>query len=232
MSLRSEGSIDLPEHRGPGGFDHAAVDAGSGRLFVAHLANDALDVIDLGRGSYTGSIEDLAGVAGVAVSEHDELVFTSNRGAAAVAIIGARELQVRATVSVGVRPNGLAVDPRRRTLLAATIAEPYALHMLDVAREYVVAEIPMPGRTRWTVFDPFADAFFVNIADPPAIVVVAGAEPTRIARTCRSSAAGPTGSTSARTGACTAPATVRDCSSSRRRPTPSRLTCRWPAART
>jgi hypothetical protein len=52
VPLRLEGYIDLPEHAGPGGFDHAAVHRGLRRLYVAHTANDALDVIDLDAGRY------------------------------------------------------------------------------------------------------------------------------------------------------------------------------------
>ena len=44
MALKLAGYIDLPAHQGRGGFDHAALHAASGRLFVAHTANDALDV--------------------------------------------------------------------------------------------------------------------------------------------------------------------------------------------
>ena len=52
MSLRLEGYIDIPAHRGTGGFDHAAVHRGLRRLYVAHTSNDALDVIDLDAGRY------------------------------------------------------------------------------------------------------------------------------------------------------------------------------------
>jgi hypothetical protein len=46
MSLRLLGHIELPQNRKPGGFDHAAVHCGSDRLYFAHTANDAVDVID------------------------------------------------------------------------------------------------------------------------------------------------------------------------------------------
>jgi len=46
MSLQRLDNIDLPENVKSGGFDHAAVHCASGRLYVAHTANDALDVID------------------------------------------------------------------------------------------------------------------------------------------------------------------------------------------
>ena len=83
---------------------------------------------------------------------------------------------------MGRRPNGLAYDPGRRLLLAANVGEPASLSLiaLDLKRE--IARIPVPGRTRWAVFDPAREAFLVNIMDPARIVIVQAAEPDRIAR--------------------------------------------------
>ena len=80
MALRLLGHIDLPEHRGAGGFDHADVHSSSDRLYVAHTSNDALDVIDIAQDQYIESMPGLTAVAGVLVSEARGLVFTSNRG--------------------------------------------------------------------------------------------------------------------------------------------------------
>src|SRR5262245_45725039 len=103
MVLEHRTDMALPTHRQLGGFDQAAVHRASARLYVAHTANDALDVIDCARDRYLHSI---AGLTSVAV----------------------------------------------------------------------------PGRTRWTVFDPHQEVFFVNIADP-----------TQIARVYDVPAAGPHG---------------------------------------
>jgi DNA-binding beta-propeller fold protein YncE len=80
MALEHVGYIDLPPHASSGGFDHAAVHSGRGLLYVAHTANDAVDVIDCTTGKYLRSIPHLPRVAGALVSETDDLVFTSNRG--------------------------------------------------------------------------------------------------------------------------------------------------------
>ena len=63
MPLRHVGDVTLPPHAKPGGFDHAAVHRRSGRVYVAHTANDAIDVIDVAAHRYLGSIEKLTGVA-------------------------------------------------------------------------------------------------------------------------------------------------------------------------
>src|ERR1051326_1871573 len=86
MSLQHTGFIELPAHTGKGGFDHAAVHLKTGRLYVAHTANDALDVIDCANDASLHSIPDLKAVAGALVSEERDLVFTSNRGKNAVGI--------------------------------------------------------------------------------------------------------------------------------------------------
>lgn len=198
MGLRLEGYIDLPEHTAPGGFDHAAVHRGGRRLYVAHTANDALDLIDLDEGRYVTSIGGLTGVAGALIDEASGLVFTSNRGEDSVGIFTADDPGALVKVPVGHRPNGLAFDPGRRTLLAANVGDPadptsHTLSVVDVDRHLLAAAIPVAGRTRWTVFDPATDRFFVNIADPPSIVVVEGADPTRVSATIPIPAAGPHG---------------------------------------
>ena len=44
--LRHVGYVELPKHAACGGFDHAAVHAASGQVYVAHTANNAVDVCD------------------------------------------------------------------------------------------------------------------------------------------------------------------------------------------
>ena|ERR1700681_3662510 len=104
MSLELLGHVELPRNLKPGGFDHAAVHCGSGRLYVAHTANDALDVVDCVHNRYLHSIPNLTGVAGALVSDERNLVFTSNRGENTVGIFsltmmrGSRQKLVWASV--------------------------------------------------------------------------------------------------------------------------------------
>ena len=198
MALRLTGHIDLPTHTGTSGFDHAAIHVHSEQLYVAHTANDAVDVIDCSRQKYVSSIRNLTAVAGVLISDERNLAFTSNRGEDSVGIYtpGAEDSLVK--VSVGVRPNGLAFDPHRRVLLAANVGDParpnsFTLSIVDVAERQMRAAIPVPGRTRWTVYDAGLDRFFVNIAEPALIVTVAGDAPDRIAGTFTVPAGGPHG---------------------------------------
>ncbi len=198
MSLEPRGHIDLPENRGDGGFDHAAVHAPSGHLYVAHTANDAVDVVDIAEGRYLRSIRGLKGVAGVLVSEERNLIFTSNRAEDTVSIIVEGEDAAAVKVKVGVHPNGLAFAPSRGLLLAANVGDPAragstTVSVVDIATKTMLADLPVPGRTRWAIHDPSTRAFYVNIRDPPRIVVLDVPHPDRIARTIAVPAKGPHG---------------------------------------
>ncbi len=191
-------SIEMLEHKGPGGFDHAAVDTRAAKLYVAHTSNDALDVIDCAENRFVDSIGGLTGVAGALVSEELGLVFTSNRGEDTVGILDPHYYDEVSKVRVGMRPNGLAVDPRRGLLLAANVGDPekpgsHTVSIVDVVQREMVQSIAVPGRTRWTIFDPESDCFYVNIAEPYQIAVIEAAEPGRIARTIEIPAKGPHG---------------------------------------
>ena len=196
MTLKLTGHVTLPEHKGKGGFDHAAVHATSGHVYVAHTANDAVDVFDGEKHLF--SIPNLTGVAGALVSDEAQLIFSSNRGENTVGIFTPGPSPELTKVAVGMRPNGLAYDHGRKLLLAANVGDPaiahsYTLTMVDVGARAVKASIELPGRTRWAVFDPDAEVFYVNISEPAVIVVVDAKKPTGIARTIAIPVAGPHG---------------------------------------
>jgi DNA-binding beta-propeller fold protein YncE len=186
--LRLAGHVDLPEHKGKGGFDHAAVHAATGHVYVAHTANDAVDVLDPASRQHLFSIPDLAAVAGALVSDESQLVFTSNRGENTIGVFQPGPEPKVTKIPVGMRPNGLAYDAKRRLVLAANVGDPavprsYTLSMVDLDAGKMRASIEVPGRTRWTVFDAEAEAFYVNIMSPSQIIVVDARNPDRVART-------------------------------------------------
>ena len=196
MALQHVGFVDLPPHVKGDGFDHAAVHEPTGRIYVAHTANDAVDVIDITAQRYLRSIPDLPAVAGALVAEPD-LVFTSNRGENTVGLFTTDVTRVE-KIGVGIRPNGLAYDPRRARLLVAHVGDPaiagsFTVSVIDVRARKRIADVAVAGRTRWAIYDPVGDAFHVNIADPPQIIVVESGDPVRIRRVVTIPHAGPHG---------------------------------------
>ena len=196
MTLKLIGYVDLPEHKAKGGFDHAAIHAESGHVYVAHTANDAVDVFDARK--FLFSVPNLPGVAGALVSDEANLIFSSNRAENTIGIFAPGPDPQVTKVKVGIGPNGLAYDHGRKLLLAANVGDPaiagsHTVTMVDAAERAVRAEVAVPGRTRWTVFDPDAEIFYVNIANPAVIAVIDARTPDRIAHMFGVPAAGPHG---------------------------------------
>lgn len=193
--LRHSGYIDLPAHTGKGGFDHAAPHAASGHIYVAHTANDAVDVFDPAAGKYLFSVPDLPGVAGVWVNDKVNLIIASARGENTIGVFAPGPNPKLRKAAVGMRPNGLAFDHRRGLILVANVGDPavpgsYTLSMVELDSMKMRSSIPVAGRTRWALYDPDADAFYVNIAEPSQIVVVDARKPDRISRLIEVPAAG------------------------------------------
>lgn len=177
MSLRATGSIALPG--GPGkGFDHADTfqAPGGSRLYVAHTAMDAVDVIDCPTNGYLRSISGLPGVAGVLIDTEHDLLATSDRGAARVSLFRCSDERLMARVDVGPRPNGLAYDRKRRRILAFNLGDPpgegCTASVVSVDEARVIATIPLPGRPRWAVYDERRDLIFANVQSPAVIVSI------------------------------------------------------------
>src|SRR5256885_756084 len=162
---------------GPGkGFDHADTFQGptESRLYVAHTAMDAVDVIACRTNTYLRSLEGLPGVAGVLIDTDHDLLATSDRGAARVSLYRCSDEQLIARVAVGPRPNGLAYDRRRRRVFAFNLGEPpgegCTASVVSVDDARVLRTIPLPGRPRWAVYDEDRDLVFANIQTPAVIV--------------------------------------------------------------
>jgi DNA-binding beta-propeller fold protein YncE len=198
MTLRPLGHIELPAHRSTGGFDHADVHSSTNRIYVAHTANDSIDVIDCAKDRYLESIPGLSAVAGALVSEARDLVFTTNRGENTVSIFAPGDERSAFKIGVGVKPNGVAFDPKRGLLMVANVGDPaisnsHTASVVDIGRKERVAEVEVPGRTRWAIYDPATETFFINIASPARIVAIDAREPSKISKEYEVPAEGPHG---------------------------------------
>jgi DNA-binding beta-propeller fold protein YncE len=177
MSLVRTGFVAVPPGRTTG-FDHADVwrSGGGSRVYVAHTGADRIDVIDCRARAYLRSLNDLPGVAGVLIDQEHDLLFSSDRGCARVSIFRCSDETLLGQIEVGPHPNGLAYDRRRRTLYAFNLGEPLGegctASIVDLATMAVTAELALPGRPRWALYDAVRDVIYANIQNPAEIVVI------------------------------------------------------------
>ena len=125
-------------------------------------------------------------------------MFTSNRGEKTVGVFPHGQEGKLEKVRVGGDPNGLAFDPTQDNLLAANVSRPddpvpITASIVDVKKNILTADILMPGRTRWAVFDKKSERFYINIAKPSQIVAVVSLDPDGVAASYDIPAAGPHG---------------------------------------
>jgi DNA-binding beta-propeller fold protein YncE len=165
-------------------------------MYVAHTGADQIEVLDCASRSYLRALPDLPGVAGVLVDEEHDLLFSSDRGAARVSVFRCSDESPLGKVDVGPHPNGLAYDRARRRLYSFNLGEPLGENctasVVDLDAMNVAAELALPGRPRWAVYDPERDVFYANIREPAQIVVI-DCEHAAIARTVGIPSDGPHG---------------------------------------
>jgi DNA-binding beta-propeller fold protein YncE len=161
VSLVRAAFIPIPPGAKPG-FDHADVYRAGRRMYVAHTGADRIDVLDCAARTYLRSLPDLPGIAGVLIDEEHDLLFSSDRGCARVSVFCCSDERLLGQADVGPHPNALAYDRRRRRLYSFNLGEPLGerctASIVDVESMGVLAELPLPGRPRWAVYDPERDA--------------------------------------------------------------------------
>lgn len=170
MPLKIIGTIAIPNAAGSE-FDHAAFDAKSRRVFIAHTARDCIEVIDHDAGRHLATLPGFTGVAG-AVADDGQILAT-NRGSASIAWLDAVTLETHAVFRCGARPNGAAIVARSGLGIAACIGsdtETPTLRLFGL-RDRQHASIDLPGRPRWCVTDADAGQIFLAIREPSMVLV-------------------------------------------------------------
>lgn len=164
-------SIKLPAHTVEGGFDHADVHLQSERVFVANTANGTVEVIDGQDLRHIGTIQGCPEASGVLCAQKEDLVFAASRETGKLLAINAQSLRVKQEFTVGSKPNGLAWDSKRKHLLVADVQDSI-VRLTDPLKGHMLTSFKLEGRPRWCSYYSKYDVFFVNIKDPPQVVVL------------------------------------------------------------
>jgi len=171
VTLSLRGRVPLPEHLS-GGFDHADVLGATGRVFVAHTANDTVEVIDGERLALEQTLAGCPEGSGVLCTQDERpRVFAAARGNGTVLVFDANTCDLLRRIEVGPRPNGLAWDPLRGQLLVADV-EQHDARLVDPGTGRCVATVGLSGRPRWCVYDSPRDRFLVNIREPACMIAL------------------------------------------------------------
>ena len=103
----------------PTRFDYQAVDTDGRRLYLTHLGDSSLDVLDLDTLTVEAVVPRIAQVHGVAIAPELGSVYASATGADALVTIDAATNRVTARTPTGAFPDGVAFDPERRLVFVS-----------------------------------------------------------------------------------------------------------------
>jgi YVTN family beta-propeller protein len=112
--LRLEKTIPLPGAKGR--IDHMAFDTQNGRLYVAVLGSDAVDVIDIKSGAVVKTITGLAEPQGIVYQPEKKRVWIANGTDGTVRIFDAQTFEPLRTINLGDDADNIRRDAATQTI--------------------------------------------------------------------------------------------------------------------
>ena len=150
---------------GEGGWDCAAVDPGSHRLFVTH--GTKVEVVDLATGKAVGTIADTPGAHGVALAP--QRGFISDGRDSTVTVFDRNTLAVLARIHLPARnPDAIEYDPASRRVFAFNGGSGSAT-AIDADRDSIAGTVTLDGRPEFAVADGNG-RMYVNLEDSSAVL--------------------------------------------------------------
>ncbi|HEY5411896.1 MAG TPA: YncE family protein [Caulobacteraceae bacterium] len=153
-----------------GRIDHLALDEASGRLFVAELGNDSVDVVDLKAGKATARIDGLHQPQGVGFVASTHELYVADGGDGSVRIFGGAGLTPVGRIDLGNDADNVRVEQGGRLVLVGY--GDGALAVVDARTRAVVSKIPLAAHPESFQLDPAGGAIYVNLPNAHRIAVV------------------------------------------------------------
>jgi YVTN family beta-propeller protein len=156
-----------------GRIDHMALDAQSGRLFVAALGNNTLEVIDLNAGTVTDEITGLREPQGVAYVPEDNKLLVTNGDGDTLDIYDGQSLKLLTQVVLGDDPDNVRYDAATGyAYVGYGTGTGSALGVVDVRTGTKVADIELSGHPESFQLEDSGQRIFVNVPTAGHIAVV------------------------------------------------------------
>jgi hypothetical protein len=159
---------EIPLKGKAGRLDHLALDARGGRLFIANLSNDSLDVVDLKAGRLVKQIPGQKKAQGVAYVPGLDRVFVGT-GGGACNVFGGRDYSLLRSIKLPDADN-VRYDPRSGRVYVAHAEK--SLTAIDAKTFETKAAIKLPGAAEAFQLDPGGHRIFLNSPEAGRVVVI------------------------------------------------------------
>ncbi len=170
-ALRQSQKIQLPDVEGR--IDHMTVDLQSGRLFVAALGNNTVEVIDLKAGERTDEVKGLEEPQGVVYVPEDDKLLVSNGKGTSLDIYDGQPLELLNQIELGEDVDNVRYDPvTGYAYVGYGNGDGSALGVIDVEKGTEIADIKLSGHPESFQLESSGGRIFVNVPTANHIAVV------------------------------------------------------------
>ncbi len=166
-ALRLVQTIPLPHVEGR--LDHMAIDLKMGRLFIAALGNDAVEVVDLASGQLSQSISGIREPQGIAYLPKTDRIFVSAGGEGAGLFLDGKSYRILSRVELNDDPDNVRYDASHDLLYVGFGEGGIALLEGDTGRR--IGDIPLPGHPESFQLEEAGQKIYANVPTSRHIVV-------------------------------------------------------------
>jgi YVTN family beta-propeller protein len=169
VPLTRLGDVSLPG--GASRFDYQAIDQTTRRLYVAHLGDSTLDVIDLAALRVVATVKHLPDIHGVAVAPDRQRVYATATGTNQLATIDAANNQVITHVGTGHFPDGVAYDADHGLIFVSNKNDG-SLTIIDATTNTVLNTIKLADETGNVTYDHTTRTIYAAVRTPDALAAI------------------------------------------------------------
>ncbi|HKE95326.1 MAG TPA: hypothetical protein VKB34_13525 [Povalibacter sp.] len=168
VPLTLEAKIPLGDIKGR--IDHMAIDPGAGRLFVAALGNNTVEVVDLDARKVTRTLTGLDEPQGIAYVERTRKLYVASGGDGSLHAYEGTALTPAGVIRLGDDADNVRFDPQRDELYVGCGSG--ALAIIDMSAHRKVADIPLREHPESFQLESSGPRIFVNVPEASEIAVV------------------------------------------------------------
>ncbi|WP_307033021.1 YncE family protein [Arthrobacter sp. B3I4] len=151
--------------------DYQALDTAAKRLYIAHLGDGTVHVVDLNSGTVAGTVRGISSVHGVTLAADRHLLLAAASGTDEVALIDTNTLAVAARVRAGSTPDGVAYDPVHGKAYVSNEHD-HAETVIDLATMSAKPPVEIGGGAGNSVYDPASGTVMVNVQDRNELAII------------------------------------------------------------
>jgi DNA-binding beta-propeller fold protein YncE len=162
---------DVPLPGGSTRLDYQVIDPAAKRLYITHLGDGAVHVLDLAGSSVVATIDGVSSVHGIALAPDRHSVLASASGTDEAVIIDSDSLRITGRVPTGHTPDGIAYDPAHGKAYVSNEHD-HIETIIDVATGTAAGSIDIGGEASNTVFDPVSGNIMINVQSTSQLITV------------------------------------------------------------